>query len=92
MDFSPPSLSRPLTWPLTWLLVLLGLVLAVMGFGLAIGGGILIARGGSWYYLAMGLALIASGVEIARGSRYGAVIYAIAFAATVAWATTKDPK
>ncbi|MAC76624.1 MAG: membrane-bound PQQ-dependent dehydrogenase, glucose/quinate/shikimate family [Rhodobacteraceae bacterium] len=86
MDFSPPSLSRPLTWPLTWLLVLLGLVLAVMGFGLAIGGGILIARGGSWYYLAMGLALIASGVEIARGSRYGAVIYAIAFAATVAWA------
>ncbi|WP_428926064.1 membrane-bound PQQ-dependent dehydrogenase, glucose/quinate/shikimate family [Marinibacterium sp. SX1] len=82
MTFTSPSLSRPLTG----LLILLGLVLALMGLGLAIGGGMLIARGGSWYYLAMGLALIASGAEIARGSRQGAVIYTLAFVATLAWA------
>ncbi|MBB97095.1 MAG: membrane-bound PQQ-dependent dehydrogenase, glucose/quinate/shikimate family [Rhodobacteraceae bacterium] len=82
MTFSPPSLSRPLTA----LMVLLGLVLALIGLGLAIGGAILIERGGSWYYLLMGLALIASGIEIARGARHGAAIYTLAFAATVVWA------
>ncbi|WP_226554484.1 membrane-bound PQQ-dependent dehydrogenase, glucose/quinate/shikimate family [Celeribacter naphthalenivorans] len=70
----------------TWLLVLLGAVLALVGLGLAGGGVMLITRGGSWYYLLMGLALVASGVQIMRGSPSGTFIYVIAFALTVIWA------
>ncbi|WP_138467892.1 membrane-bound PQQ-dependent dehydrogenase, glucose/quinate/shikimate family [Poseidonocella sp. HB161398] len=77
-----PNIPRPVTW----LLTLLGAVLALCGLGLAVGGVMLIARGGSWYYLIMGLALIASGLQIARGKPSGAAIYALAFLATVIWA------
>lgn len=76
------SLSRPLTW----LMVLFGALVALAGLGLAGGGVMLIARGGSWYYLLMGLSLLASGVQIARGAPSGAVVYTAAFALTVIWA------
>lgn len=76
------SLSRPLTW----LMVLFGALVALAGLGLAGGGVMLIARGGSWYYLLMGLSLLASGVQIARGAPSGAVVYTVAFALTVIWA------
>ncbi|SLN26187.1 Quinate/shikimate dehydrogenase (quinone) [Aquimixticola soesokkakensis] len=77
---SPPSR------PLVWLMILFGALVALVGLGLAGGGAMLIARDGSWYYLLVGLALIASGVQIARGAPSGAVIYLIAFALTVIWA------
>jgi quinate dehydrogenase (quinone) len=76
------SLSRPLTW----LMVLLGVLVALAGLGLAGGGVMLIARGGSWYYLLMGLGLLVSGIQIARGAPSGAVVYTLAFALTVVWA------
>ncbi|MBT9383008.1 membrane-bound PQQ-dependent dehydrogenase, glucose/quinate/shikimate family [Pseudooceanicola sp. CBS1P-1] len=82
MTDKSPSLSRPLTV----LLVLLGAVIALLGACLAVGGVMLIARGGSWYYLLMGLALIASGIQILRGRPSGTLIYLVAFALTVIWA------
>ncbi|QDL92230.1 membrane-bound PQQ-dependent dehydrogenase, glucose/quinate/shikimate family [Paroceanicella profunda] len=72
--------------PAKWLLVLLGVLLALAGLGLGAGGVMLISRGGSWYYLLMGLALLASGIQIARGRPSGAAIYAVAFTLTVIWA------
>lgn len=72
--------------PVSALLILIGAIFALLGLGLAIGGGMLIGRGGSWYYLLMGLALIATGVEIVRGGTKALAIYLIAFIATVIWA------
>ena len=68
------------------LLVVLGVIVALAGLGLAVGGVMLISRGGSWYYLLMGLALVASGADVARGGSKGVLIYSIAFAATIIWA------
>lgn len=72
--------------PVVGLLVLVGGVLALLGLGLDIGGGMLISRGGSWYYLLMGIALTATGIEIVRGGTKALIIYLIAFLATVIWA------
>ncbi|OCX66225.1 quinate dehydrogenase [Thioclava sp. SK-1] len=68
------------------LLVVLGVLFALAGLGLAVGGVMLIARGGSWYYLLMGLAVLATGIELVRGGTKAAAIYTVAFAATVVWA------
>lgn len=42
--------------------------------------------GGSWYFLLAGLALVFSGVQIARVRPSGAIVYGVMFIATVAWA------
>ncbi|WP_339115013.1 membrane-bound PQQ-dependent dehydrogenase, glucose/quinate/shikimate family [Thioclava sp. GXIMD2076] len=68
------------------LLIVLGVAFAVAGLGLAIGGAMLISRGGSWYYLLMGLAVLVTGIELARGGSKGALVYTIAFALTILWA------
>ncbi|MGI3164426.1 membrane-bound PQQ-dependent dehydrogenase, glucose/quinate/shikimate family [Pseudooceanicola sp. 200-1SW] len=66
--------------------IIIGALFALAGLGLAVGGVMLIARGGSWYYLLMGLAVLATGAELIRGKTTGAVIYLLAFVATVIWA------
>lgn len=66
--------------------IIIGALFALAGLGLAVGGVMLIARGGSWYYLLMGLAVLATGAELIRGKTTGAVIYLLAFLATVIWA------
>ncbi|MBY5971077.1 membrane-bound PQQ-dependent dehydrogenase, glucose/quinate/shikimate family [Ferrimonas balearica] len=66
--------------------IIIGALFALAGLGLAVGGGMLIARGGSWYYLLMGLAVLATGIELIRGKTSGAAIYLVAFVATVIWA------
>ena len=43
-----------------WLTLLLGIVLAVIGVVLTVGGAQLMMLGGSWYYLLAGLGLIVS--------------------------------
>lgn len=86
MSANSPSPNRsPSTAP-RWPAVVLGLILAVVGLALAGGGVVLIARSGSWYYLVMGLALLASGVQMVRGSASALPIYLLAFIGTVAWA------
>lgn len=62
-----------------------GLV-ALLGVPLVIGGGYLIALGGSFYYLLAGLGLIASGVMMARLKPVGAWIYIGVFVLTFLWA------
>jgi quinate dehydrogenase (quinone) len=69
-----------------WLLAGLGVLIALIGLGLVGGGGYLIALGGSWYFLLMGLAMLASGLMIARCKPLGAWLYGVALSLTAIWA------
>jgi quinate dehydrogenase (quinone) len=69
-----------------WLLAGLGVLIALIGLGLAGGGGYLIALGGSWYFLLMGLAMLVSGLMIARHKPLGAWLYGVALLLTAIWA------
>jgi quinate dehydrogenase (quinone) len=69
-----------------WLLRGLGVLIALIGLGLAGGGGYLIALGGSAYFLLMGLAMLVSGLMIARCKPQGAWLYGLALILTVIWA------
>jgi quinate dehydrogenase (quinone) len=69
-----------------WVLAGLGVLIALIGLGLAGGGGYLIALGGSWYFLLMGLAMLASGLMIARRKPLGAWLYGVALVLTAIWA------
>lgn len=68
-------------WPTT----LFGIVLILIGLGLAVGGGRLVGLGGSWYYLIAGIAMAVSGVFYMRRQLIGAWLYAAIFVATVVW-------
>ena len=72
--------------PAAWLVIALGVVLALIGLPLVIGGVWLIALGGSWYYLLAGLALVASGALIASGRLIGVWLYIALYVATIVWA------
>ena len=67
-----------------WISVL-GVVIALLGLTLAIGGGLLLAAGGSWYYLPAGIGLLVSGVLLALGRGSGAWWYWAVLVGTVAW-------
>ncbi|MGZ0786437.1 glucose/quinate/shikimate family membrane-bound PQQ-dependent dehydrogenase [Pseudomonas saponiphila] len=69
-----------------WLLAGLGMLIALIGLGLAGGGGYLLSLGGSAYFLLMGLAMLVSGVLIARGNPRGARLYGVALVLTAIWA------
>ncbi|MCO7574532.1 MULTISPECIES: glucose/quinate/shikimate family membrane-bound PQQ-dependent dehydrogenase [Pseudomonas chlororaphis group] len=69
-----------------WLLMGLGVLIALIGLGLAGGGGYLLSLGGSAYFLLMGLAMLVSGVLIARASPRGARLYGVALVLTAIWA------
>ncbi|WP_206240297.1 membrane-bound PQQ-dependent dehydrogenase, glucose/quinate/shikimate family [Novosphingobium terrae] len=86
MTERPPSLSATIHPLLRIALILLGSLFALAGLYLAGGGAMLIARGGSWYYLLAGLAMIASGIQIARIRFAGVVIFAVTTFATILWA------
>ncbi len=64
----------------------LAVLLILIGLVLAIGGGWLLALGGSFYYLLAGLGLIASGVMLWRLKLLGAWIYIGVFVLTLLWA------
>ena len=64
----------------------LGVLIALIGLGLAGGGGYLVSLGGSWFFLLMGLAMLVSGVMIARRRPKGALIYGAALILTALWA------
>ena len=68
-----------------WLLLALGLLIGLVGLALAIGGGWLIAEGGSWYYLVAGIGLLLSGVQLMRGKGSGFWWYAAVFVGTLLW-------
>lgn len=78
------SVSSPYRRP-DWALRLFALVLGMFALALAIGGGWLLALGGSWYYLPAGVLLLASTVLLWRGRRSGATLFWLALAGTFAW-------
>ena len=67
---------------MAWALIV---ILAVVGLALLAGGAILLAVGGSLYYLAAGVALLASALALARRSGAAVVIYAGLLIATLLW-------
>ncbi|BCQ71731.1 quinate dehydrogenase [Pseudomonas sp. Eqa60] len=64
----------------------LGILIALIGLGLAAGGGYLLSLGGSAYFLLMGLAMLVSGLLIARRNPRGAWLYGVALVLTAIWA------
>jgi len=62
-----------------------GVLFALLGITLAIGGVRLVTLGGSWYYLIAGLTLVVSGVLIGRRMALGVWIYVGLFAFTLIW-------
>jgi membrane-bound PQQ-dependent dehydrogenase (glucose/quinate/shikimate family) len=69
--------------------LLIGALLAIMalaGAGLVLGGGRLLALGGSPYYLVCGAALLASAVALARRRPWAYPLYGSLLLATLAWA------
>jgi len=77
---SPDPAARRASPPRAYA-VLTGLI----GLTLASGGGWLLALGGSPYYAACGLVLLACAVLLWRGMRAGAWLYGLMLAATLAW-------
>ncbi|HWU78923.1 MAG TPA: membrane-bound PQQ-dependent dehydrogenase, glucose/quinate/shikimate family, partial [Caulobacter sp.] len=69
-----------------WAVMLLGVVLALIGLTLTVGGAWLAVLGGSPYYVLAGLGVLASGVLLVRLRAFGAWIYIAVFVATVLWA------
>ncbi|MBN3852128.1 membrane-bound PQQ-dependent dehydrogenase, glucose/quinate/shikimate family [Paraburkholderia sp. Ac-20340] len=67
-------------------LTLVGAVGLLLGLYFLIGGGMLIARGGSWYYLLAGLALCATGVQFVRRRSNAFTIFLVFLIATALWA------
>jgi quinoprotein glucose dehydrogenase len=73
-----------------WPVKVLGVVLALIGVILIIGGVQLAMLGGSWYYLLAGLALAASGGLIFTGRVLGVWVYIATFILTVLWAFSES--
>lgn len=67
-------------------LKIFGVLLMAIGLPLVIGGAYLLSLGGSWYYLAAGLGLAASGLYFFRGLMTGVWIYLAVLSLTVIWA------
>ncbi|MDX3905865.1 MAG: glucose/quinate/shikimate family membrane-bound PQQ-dependent dehydrogenase [Pigmentiphaga sp.] len=73
-------------FPRHGLLIVTGIVIALLGLALTAGGAWLAALGGSWYYVIAGLALVACGVQLARGNIWSLWIYAALVLGTLLWA------
>ncbi|WP_395942826.1 glucose/quinate/shikimate family membrane-bound PQQ-dependent dehydrogenase [Brevundimonas sp.] len=67
-------------------LILLGVVILAAGLFFTIGGAKLASLGGSLYFILAGLALVASGLLIARRRPAGALVFGATFAVTIVWA------
>ncbi|MEO6718091.1 MAG: membrane-bound PQQ-dependent dehydrogenase, glucose/quinate/shikimate family, partial [Novosphingobium sp.] len=64
-----------------------GLLLALIGLALALGGAKLIWLGGSWYYLFAGLLTLLSGYNVLKRNWWtGAAIYGVILLITLTWA------
>ncbi len=77
---TPQTQPRIHGWPLA-----IGILVGLLGLAMAVGGGWLIALGGSFYYLIAGLCLVLAGVLLMLGRRSGAWWYFAVLGATVLW-------
>lgn len=78
--------TKKISAPGRLLLVVTGLLVALFGLALLLGGVRLLQLGGSVYFLLMGGASLVAGVLLLRRRPGGALLYAVAFLATLAWA------
>ncbi len=80
------STAPPLIRRRSWAATAVGILLALLGAVLLIGGIWLLALGGSPYYAAAGAGLVLSGWLIMTRRLAGALLYGVIFIATVIWA------
>jgi quinoprotein glucose dehydrogenase len=69
-----------------WIASMVGVLFAVVGIALTVGGAWLAWLGGSWYYFIAGILLLASGVLIFGRRMLGVWLYVALFLGTVVWA------
>ncbi len=69
---------------------LTALVVTLIGIGIAGLGAWLLYLGGTAYYLAAGIGLLASGILILRGSRIGPWLYLVILVGTLAWSLVES--
>jgi quinate dehydrogenase (quinone) len=69
-----------------WLLVLFGIIVALVGLGLAVPGVQLILLGGSWYYALAGIGLVVVGILYILRRPVAPWLYIAILLATLAWA------
>ncbi len=69
-----------------WYWLAVAFLMLLMGLFMTIGGGVLLGKGGSWYFVLMGLALLTSAALLLARRRAGAHVYALAFVLTLVWA------
>ncbi|MEA5104523.1 glucose/quinate/shikimate family membrane-bound PQQ-dependent dehydrogenase [Pantoea sp. S18] len=65
--------------------VLFGLVLLAIGLFFAIGGGKLVALGGSWYFLIAGIVMLLSAIQFFRRKSSAVTLFILVFAGTLIW-------
>jgi quinate dehydrogenase (quinone) len=68
---------------------LLAFVLLAAGLFFVIGGWRLVTLGGSWYFLAAGLLICISAIQIARGRPTGAALFGLVFVGTALWSVSE---
>ena len=68
------------------MILLLTVALVLLGAAMTAGGVWLIALGGSWYYAAAGLAVLASGMLLRRGNPAAFHLFALVVAGSLVWA------
>jgi quinate dehydrogenase (quinone) len=78
--YTPP---RGLALGLLWVL---GGLMALIGLAIGIGGAYLVALGGSFYFLLMGVVMLISAVLIFKKKTAGLVLYGAAFICSIFWA------
>jgi quinoprotein glucose dehydrogenase len=81
----PSQVQKP-TSTVEWAILILAALIALIGAVLLVGGVWLAVLGGSWYYLAAGAALCASGVLLAMRREAGVWAYCGIYAFTLVWA------
>ncbi|NKC32390.1 membrane-bound PQQ-dependent dehydrogenase, glucose/quinate/shikimate family [Falsiroseomonas selenitidurans] len=74
----------------TLFLRLMAVLLALVGLALAGGGGWLLALGGSWFYLALGLLLLVAAVLLWQRRPAGLTVFAAGLLATLAWSLAES--
>src|SRR5690606_33703892 len=82
MDMSTSHASTPTP---VWTRIY-GVILALVGLALLVGGIRLASLGGSWYYLLAGAATLVAGALLARAKIQGAQLYLAVVVGTVIWA------
>src|SRR3954470_17197473 len=70
----------------SWPALIIGIIVALIGLVLTVGGAWLAMLGGSLYYFPTGVAMVVAGVLLARGRLLGGWIYIAVVVLTLLWA------